>query len=171
MPEEPITKARKGWGSIFKRVNSFNGLSASLVNKSYTCLMTHDLQKLTLYYDGACPLCQAEILFLTGRNQAGLLNFVDINSDRFDPTVVGVSCEQALAAMYGQYADGVLIQGAAVFPEAYRRANLPALAWLFSRKALQPLLQFGYQVFAKNRHAISRVLGPGALRLVKARAK
>ena len=168
MPEEPITKARKGWGSICKGADALIELSASLVNKSYTCLMTPDLQKLTLYYDGACPLCQAEILFLTGRNQAGLLGFVDINSDRFDPTVVGVSCEQALAAMYGQYADGVLIQGAAVFPEAYRRANLPALAWLFSRKALQPFLQFGYQVFAKNRHAISRVLGPGALRLVKA---
>ena len=171
MPEEPITKARKGWGSICKGADALIELSASLVNKSYTCLMTSDLQKLTLYYDGACPLCQAEILFLTGCNQAGLLDFVDINSDRFDPTVVGVSCEQALAAMYGQYADGVLIQGAAVFPEAYRRANLPALAWLFSRKALQPFLQFGYQVFAKNRHAISRVLGPAALRLVKARSK
>lgn len=133
--------------------------------------MASKLQKLTLYYDGACPLCQAEILFLTGRNHAGLLDFVDINSEHFDSVAVGVSCEQALAAMYGQYADGELIQGAAVFPEAYRRANLPTLAWLFSRKSLQPLLQFGYQVFAKHRHAISRVLGPGALRLVKARSK
>ena len=171
MPDEPIINARKGLGSICKRGNLLIELPASLVNKSYTCLMTDDLQKLTLYYDGACPLCQAEILFLTGRNHAGLLDFVDINSDRFDPAAVGVSCEEALAAMYGKYANGELIQGAAVFPEAYRRANLPKLAWLFSRKALQPFLQFGYQVFAKNRHAISRVLGPGALRLVKARSK
>jgi predicted DCC family thiol-disulfide oxidoreductase YuxK len=166
-----MMSARKGLGSICKRVGSLIELSASLVNKSYTCLMSNDLQKLTLYYDGACPLCQAEIIFLTGRNQAGLLDFVDINSERFDPEVVGVSCEQALAAMYGQYADGSLIQGAAVFPEAYRRADLPTLAWLFSRKALQPFLQFAYQVFANNRHAISRVLGPGALRMVKARSK
>jgi predicted DCC family thiol-disulfide oxidoreductase YuxK len=129
--------------------------------------MDGNLQKLTLFYDGECPLCQAEILFLSSRNHQKLLDFVDVNSDQFDSARVGVSCEQALAAMYGQYADGTLIQGAAVFPEAYRRANLLALAWLFSRKSLQPFLKFSYQVFAKHRHAISRVLGPSALRLVQ----
>jgi predicted DCC family thiol-disulfide oxidoreductase YuxK len=131
--------------------------------------MDQNLQKLTLFYDGACPLCQAEILFLSGRNQAGLLNFVDINSKAYDPLKVGVSCEEALAAMYGQYADGTLIHGVTVFPEAYRRADLPTLAWIFSRKSMQPVLKMGYRFFAKNRHAISRVFGPGALWLVKAK--
>ncbi len=126
------------------------------------------LEKLTLFYDGACPLCQAEILFLSRRNQADLLDFVDINSERFDSDKIGISCEQALAAMYGQYANGVLIQGIAVFPEAYRRANLPFLAWMFSRKLLQPILQVGYRFFAKNRHTISGLFGPAALSLVKA---
>ena len=129
--------------------------------------MDQNLQKLTLFYDGACPLCQAEILFLSGRNQAGLLNFVDINSKAYDPLKVGVSCEEALAAMYGQYADGTLIIGVTVFPEAYRRAELPTLAWIFSRKSMQPILKIGYRFFASNRHAISRVFGPGALWLVK----
>lgn len=125
-------------------------------------------EKLTLFYDGACPLCQAEILFLSRRNQAGLLDFVDINSERFDPAKIGISCDQALAAMYAQYDNGVLIQGVTVFPEAYRRANLPFLAWIFSRESLQAILQVAYRFFAKNRHAISRVFGPTALRLVKA---
>ena len=131
--------------------------------------MPTNLPKLTLFFDGACPLCQAEILFLSGRNQANLLEFIDINSEKYDPLKVGVSCEEALAAMYGQYADGTLINGPAVFPEAYQRANLPTLAWLFSRKIAQPTLQIGYRFFAKNRHAISRVLGPVALWLVKSR--
>lgn len=130
--------------------------------------MTH-LEKLTLFYDGTCPLCQAEILFLSGRNQKGLLDFIDIHSDFFEPEKTGVSCEAALAAMYGQFANGKLIEGVAVFPEAYRRANLPALAWVFSRKTLQPFLRLGYRFFAKNRHAISALLGPGALRLVKSK--
>ncbi|WP_353201759.1 DUF393 domain-containing protein [Polynucleobacter sp.] len=129
--------------------------------------MDQNLQKLTLFYDGACPLCQAEILFLSGRNQADLLGFVDINSTAYDPLKVGVSCEEALAAMYGQYADGTLINGVTVFPEAYRRADLPTLAWIFSRKSMQPILKMGYRFFANNRHAISRVFGPGALWLVK----
>ena len=125
------------------------------------------LEKLTLFYDGTCPLCQAEILFLSRRSQAGQLDFVDIHSAYFDPEKIGVSCDQALAAMYGQFADGTLIQGVSVFPEAYRRAGLPYLAWIFSRKSLQPALGVGYRFFAKNRHAISSVLGPGALWLVK----
>ena len=129
--------------------------------------MTGNLQQLTLFYDGTCPLCQAEILFLSSRNLDNLLCFVDVNSSQYDPEKVGVTCEQALAAMYGQYADGTLIHGAAVFPEAYRRANLRFLAWLFSRKSLQPFLRYSYQVFAKNRHAISSVIGPLALRLVQ----
>lgn len=125
------------------------------------------LEKLTLFYDGACPLCQAEILFLSGRNKAGLLDFIDINSKRFDSDKIGISCEAALAAMYGQFASGTLIHGVPVFSEAYRRANLPALAWLFSRGMLQPALRVGYRFFAKNRHAISSLFGPIALRLAK----
>lgn len=128
------------------------------------------LEKLTLFYDGACPLCQAEILFLSRRNQAALLDFVDVHSERFNSDQIGISCDEALAAMYGQYAGGALIQGVAVFPEAYRRANLPFLAWVFSRQALQPILKIAYQFFAKNRHAISKLFGPMALCLVKASA-
>jgi predicted DCC family thiol-disulfide oxidoreductase YuxK len=128
----------------------------------------NSLEKLTLFYDGACPLCQAEILFLSRRNQAGLLDFMDINSERFDAAKIGISCDQALAAMYGQYDNGGLIQGVTVFSEAYRRADLPFLAWLFSRKSLQTILQASYRFFAKNRHAISRLLGPTALYLVRA---
>jgi len=41
------------------------------------------------------------------------------------------------------------------------------LAWMFSRKSLQPILRVGYRFFAKNRHAISSLLGPAALYLVK----
>jgi hypothetical protein len=93
---------------------------------------------------------------------------VDINSERFDSAKIGISCDQALAAMYGQYDNGELIQGVTVFSEAYRRADLPFLAWIFSRQALQGTLQIAYRFFAKNRHAISRLLGPSALYLVKA---
>jgi predicted DCC family thiol-disulfide oxidoreductase YuxK len=129
---------------------------------------TPSLKKLTMFYDGRCPLCNAEILFLTGRNEAGLLSFVDVNSDRFSADEVGVSCQQALDSMYAQYDDGELINGVDVFSAAYARAGLPKLAWLFSRPSLQPILTIGYRFFAKNRHTISSLLGPMALRLVGA---
>ena len=119
-----------------------------------------------MFYDGLCPLCQAEIQFLSRRNQAGLLSFIDINSDQYLPERVGVSCNQALASMDAQYDDGKLIQGVEVFSAAYSRANLPKLAWLFSRPALAPIWNVGYRFFAKHRHVISALLGSLALRLV-----
>jgi predicted DCC family thiol-disulfide oxidoreductase YuxK len=131
----------------------------------------NQLEKLTLFYDAACPLCRAEIVFLSRRNQAGLLDFVDIHSSRFDANKLGVSCEQAMAAMYGQYESGALLRGVAVFPEAYRRANLPLLAWIFSRQSLQPVLKISYQFFAKYRQQISRILGPVALCAVELTTK
>ena len=129
------------------------------------------MKKLTMYYDGLCPLCKAEILFLSGRNEAGLLSFVDINSSQYIAESVGVSCQQALDSMYAQYDDGALINGVDVFTAAYERANLPILAWLFSRASLRPMLTWGYRFFAKHRHSISSILGPTALRLVRATSK
>ena len=129
------------------------------------------MKKLTMYYDGLCPLCQAEILFLSRRNQSGLLRFVDVNSSQYSADAVGVSCQQALDSMYAQYDDGELINGVDVFSAAYERANLRTLAWLFSRPSLRPILTWGYRFFAKNRHLISRVFGPTALRLVRATSK
>ena len=87
----------------------------------------NSLKPFTLFYDGACPLCLAEITFLKSRNQSGLLIFVDINSANYDPQKVGVSCKEALAKMYGQVEGESPINGVAVFREAYRRANLKTL--------------------------------------------
>jgi len=129
------------------------------------------MKKLTMYYDGLCPLCQAEILFLSRRNTAGLLSFVDVNSTKYSADAVGVSCQQALDSMYAQYDDGELINGIDVFSAAYQRANLPTLAWLFSRPSLRPMLNWGYRFFAKNRHRISSIFGPPALWLVRMTSK
>ena len=88
------------------------------------------------------------------------------HSDLYDESAVGVSCSQALAEIYGQFDNGLVIKGPAVFGEAYRRAGLPTLAWVMSRKTLAPLLALGYRFFAKHRHRISKLIGPTALWLV-----
>ena len=129
----------------------------------------NSLKPFTLFYDGACPLCLAEITFLKSRNQTGLLSFVDINSANYDPQIVGVSCKEALAKMYGQVEGDAPINGVAVFGEAYRRADLKTLAWIFTRSWMMPILKPSYWFFAKYRHGISSALGPCLLRFVKKR--
>ena len=129
----------------------------------------NSLKPFTLFYDGACPLCLAEITFLQSRNQAGLLSFVDINSTSYDSEKVGVSCKEALAKMYGQVDGEAPINGVAVFGEAYRRADLKVLAWIFTRTWMMPILKPSYWFFAKYRHGISALIGPCLLKLVRKR--
>lgn len=125
------------------------------------------MQKLTLFYDGECPLCRAEIHCLKSRNTFGLLDFVDVATSHFDEAEHQLSCKLALTTMQGRLADGTQLEGIPVFAEAYKRANLPTLAWLFSRQWLAPILNAGYYVFAKYRHRISKTIGPMMLRLSK----
>jgi predicted DCC family thiol-disulfide oxidoreductase YuxK len=125
------------------------------------------MQSLSIYYDGECPLCLAEIHFLKSRNSLGLLEFVDVAAPQFDEAVHQLSCKLALATMQGRLADGTQLEGIPVFAEAYKRVNLPKLAWVFSRAWLAPLLNLAYSVFAKYRHSISKTIGPMMLRLSK----
>lgn len=127
--------------------------------------LRRSLDSLTLYYDGRCRLCLAEIHFLTDRNRRGLLSFVDINDTGFAEAGHPVSCAAAMAQMHGRLGNGQLLTGVPVFAEAYRRADLPFLAWLFSRTWTRPILDFGYGWFARYRHSISRVIGPPLLHL------
>ena len=125
------------------------------------------MQSLTIYYDGECPLCLAEIHFLKSRNKNRLIEFVDVAAAQYDEATHQLSCQLALAAMHGRLADGTLLKGIPVFTEAYRRSDLPMLAWIFSRTWLEPFLSAMYYVFAKYRHSISRTIGPMMLHLSK----
>jgi predicted DCC family thiol-disulfide oxidoreductase YuxK len=125
------------------------------------------IQTLTIYYDGHCPVCLAEILFLRSRNRANLLRFVDIQDPHFDESEQYVSCEQALATIHGRLGDGELVSGVRVFAEAYRRVGFKAIASLLSVAWLQPVFNVAYRKFARHRHALSQRIGPLLLTLAK----
>ncbi len=123
--------------------------------------------ELTLYYDGQCPLCVAEIEFLQTRNHQGQLAFVDVTQTGFEAADHRISCEAAMAQIHGRTANGQVLVGVPVFATAYRLAHLPVLAWILSRRWLMPVLQPAYVLFARHRQAISKRIGPGVLRLTK----
>ena len=123
--------------------------------------------ELTLYYDGQCPLCVAEIDFLQSRNTQGQLAFVDVTQTGFEAAGHNISCEAAMAQIHGKTADGHVLVGVPVFAAAYRLAKLPVLAWLLSRQWLMPVLQPAYVLFAKHRQAISKRIGPSVLKFSK----
>ena len=123
--------------------------------------------ELTLYYDGQCPLCVAEIDFLQSRNSRGQLAFVDVTQTGFEAEEHNITCEAAMAQIHGRTADGQVLVGVPVFATAYRLAKMPTLAWVLSRQWLMPVLQPAYVMFAKHRQTISKCIGPSVLKFSK----
>lgn len=123
------------------------------------------LEALSIFYDGNCPLCLAEIHVLKNNNQQQLLKFIDVH----DKNALGqtISCDLALKVIHAQLASGKVIKGPKVFEEAYKRSDLTVMKWLFSYKLFQGLYAIFYPIFAKFRHQISKLIGPIMLKLAK----
>lgn len=101
---------------------------------------------------------------LAARNRRGLLRFVDL-SQPGAALPCSVGCERALANIHAVLEDGRTLVGVPVIAEAYRRADLPVLAWLLSRPWLRWVLEPAYALFARHRAKVSALLGPPLLRL------
>jgi predicted DCC family thiol-disulfide oxidoreductase YuxK len=117
-----------------------------------------DPQKSTIYFDGACPLCAAEIKLYQGQDRQGALRFVDVSEPGAAPPA-GLTREAALARFHVRTGEGRLVSGAAAFVEVWSR--LPG--WrLAARAASLPgaiaVLELGYRAFLPLRPALSRLV-------------
>lgn len=129
--------------------------------------MTARDEPLTLYYDGACPLCQSEVTVLRNRSEPGSIEFVDLSSEHFDEDTEGVDRARALEEIHGHIGDGPLLIGVDTFIAAYERADLRFAAWLLRRRWLRPIFDLAYRGFAAHRKTISRLVGRPLLTLAK----
>ncbi|MBR1086822.1 DUF393 domain-containing protein [Bradyrhizobium manausense] len=118
----------------------------------------------TVYFDGSCPLCRAEIGYYRRTDQDGALCFVDV-SEPGAPVPDGVTQQRAMQRFHVRAGDGRLLSGAAAFVEVWSRLPRWRLA---ARVASLPgalaVLEFGYRIFLPVRPLISRQFGR-ALRL------
>jgi predicted DCC family thiol-disulfide oxidoreductase YuxK len=126
-------------------------------------------QPLVVFHDGACPLCQAEVMMLRHNDTDASIEFIDIHSECFDRESNGVTRDQALRALHGRIGNGRTLQGIDVFAEAYRRAGFSLAHGFMQRRWLRPVFEAGYRFFATNRKTISRLVGPAALKMMRRR--
>jgi predicted DCC family thiol-disulfide oxidoreductase YuxK len=123
-----------------------------------------ELPKSTVYFDGSCSLCSAEIGYYRRKDQDRALCFVDI-SETGAVAPDGITKERAMRRFHVRASDGRLLSGAAAFVEVWTR--LPRWRWA-ARAASLPgaliVLERGYRIFLPVRPFISRLFGQ-ALRL------
>lgn len=118
-----------------------------------------DDDRLTVYFDGSCPLCRAEIAHYGRQAGAENLCFVDVSADGPE-TGPDLDRNSAMARFHVRRPDGSLVSGAEGFVEVW--ARLPRwrrLAALASRPAVLAGLEGAYRLFLPVRPYLSRAFG------------
>lgn len=112
----------------------------------------------TVFYDGSCPLCSAEIGVYRRQDTQGALKLVDVSQPSTLPE--GLTQAAALARFHVITADGQLLSGAAAFVAVWRGlAGWRWLARLSDLPGMLWLLEQGYRGFLPIRPALARVFG------------
>ena len=121
--------------------------------------MATDPPRSTVYYDGSCPLCRAEIGHYRRKDQSGALCFVDVS----EPIAVipdGLTQQQAMKRFHVRTGRGTIVSGAAAFVEVW--ARLPRWRWAARAAALPgvlALLELGYRLFLPARPTFAAIFG------------
>lgn len=119
-------------------------------------MKTEGVYPLTIYYESACALCNAEMSNLILRNTEQKLVFVDISAPGFADLPPGTTREELLELIHARQADGTVIKGVDVFRHAYRAAGL---SWVTSGLALPVIGRLADRLYpwvARNRHRFPR---------------
>ncbi len=101
--------------------------------------MTDKRLVLTVYFDGSCPLCTAEIGVYRHCTGSDDLAFVDVAAHTDGPICPGLDKTKALGRFHVLGADGTLASGAEAFGRLW--LALPAWRWLGRIVLLPGMLQ------------------------------
>lgn len=104
---------------------------------------------LTVYYDGACPVCRREISYYQGRTGEGVA-YCDVAATA-DPAP-DLTREDALRRFHVRLADGRLVSGAAAFLALWGQVpGFSRIASLLSVKPVVAVLDVAYLGFLRLR--------------------
>lgn len=117
------------------------------------------LARSTVYHDGSCPLCTAEIEYYATRSDGNRLDFVDVSDPKAE-LGPGLAQKNAMSRFHVRLPDGSIASGADAFVSVWDA--LPA--WnrgtrIASLPGAKAVLRIGYRLFLPMRPALSALFG------------
>lgn len=113
--------------------------------------------KYTVYYDGACQLCRAEMTNLMQRDTAGRIAFIDASQPAFDAAALGVTLSAVMNALHvKRLVDGAWLIGIPAFEALYRATGQHHVAGALRHPLLAALAARAYPWVVRNRHRLPR---------------
>jgi predicted DCC family thiol-disulfide oxidoreductase YuxK len=107
--------------------------------------------RLTVWHDGACPLCRREIALMRRLDRRGAIRFVDAS----DPAVSCPTDRAGLLARFHAREDGRMLSGAAAFAAMWRAIPVLRPLGLAARNPwVLAVLERLYRLFLRARPAL-----------------
>ncbi len=116
--------------------------------------LTSSPRRATVYFDGGCPLCRAEIAHY--RRRGADAAFIDLADG--GPPPPGIDRDAALGRFHLRLEDGRMVHGAAAFAALWRRT--PGWRWAGRIGGVAPFVWIGeglYRLFLPLRSVVARV--------------
>ena len=114
--------------------------------------------QLTVFYDGRCPLCLAEMRQLSAHNTEGRVVLEDLHAPGFVERFPHIDPVRAQNLLHGELDSGEILLGLDVTCTAWslvgRHRWLAVLRW----PLIRPVADRVYLWFARHRHRISRLV-------------
>lgn len=114
---------------------------------------------LTLFYDGKCPFCLAEINKLKQLDQQHKINFIDIFSNQFSE-YNQITTTQALSKLHGITANNQIITALDVAVKAWQLVGYGAWVAPLTWPPLRPVANLFYRLFLLIRKPLTRLFYP-----------
>jgi predicted DCC family thiol-disulfide oxidoreductase YuxK len=106
---------------------------------------------LTVFFDGACPICAREIAFMKRLDRQRQLKFNDFSAADYDAASIDVSPAELGRVIHARWADGRVISGVDVFRAMWEAVGLGMLATVSRLSLIEPMVVKAYAWFARNR--------------------
>jgi predicted DCC family thiol-disulfide oxidoreductase YuxK len=111
--------------------------------------------KLTVWFDGACPLCTREIAFMQKLDRRKAINFIDVSTDTSECPIDRTT----LLARFHAEENGTLFSGAAAFAAMWRAIPVLKPFGLVARnRFILGTLENCYVLFLKHRPKLQRLV-------------
>lgn len=109
---------------------------------------------LTIFFDGACPLCNTEMQSLKKHDRNDIITLVDIHTEGFENLYPNINVENALKILHGVY-QGKLLLGLEVTHRAWTIVGKGFWVAPLNWPIVKTLSHLIYLCIAKYRHPIS----------------
>jgi len=110
---------------------------------------------LTIFYDGYCPLCTAEMKLLRDLDTQKKLILEDIHAADFSERFPHIDPIQADKILHGQLQNGEVIKGLEVTCLAWKLVGKHKWMQVLRWPVIRLFADLGYLFFARYRHSIS----------------